>query len=252
MLRTTLLLISVIGLAACGNSGTDVELDSDNDGIPNLVDDCPTEAETVNGVYDSDGCPDTPAEFYNDIRVDAEAYWAVQLTGGPFQYSSITEFTAYTTAIDTPCGVVELNSASYCTTNEAVYYDPGFLQFFLDEVGDLAPAFIIAHEIGHHVSNFLGFDAPGTISIKELELQADCFGGAYVNNAGSRGVLEPGGDDETLTALILLGDPADTWFRTDLHGTSDQRLTAFLVGVVQGPSACTSPSFFALFAVPSE
>ena len=65
-------------------------------------------------------------------------------------------------------------------------------------------------------------------------------------------MLEPAAEGETLEALILKGDPASTWFRTDLHGTSDQRLTAFLVGTVQGTEACTRPDFFARFSAPSE
>ena len=252
MRRITLFTISVIGLAACENSGTGAELDSDGDGFPDLVDACPNEPETLNGVYDGDGCPDTPAEFYEDVRADAEAWWVVLLTGQPLAYRLITEFVAYTTPVDTPCGVVESNSASYCTISEGIYYDSNFLQFFLDEVGDFAPAFIIAHEIGHHVSNIFGFDVPSVISAKELELQADCFGGAWVANAGSRGVLEPAAEGETLDALILKGDPTATWFRTDLHGTFEQRLIAFLVGNVQGTEACTRPDFFARFSAPSE
>ena len=253
MLRATLLVTSVIGLAACGNSGAGVdELDSDDDGFSNSVDACPNEPETVNGVFDTDGCPDTPQGFYDVVRLDVEAWWTVLLTGQPFPYRPISEFVAYTTPVDTPCGVVESNSASYCTTSEGIYYDSKFLQFFLDEVGDLAPAFIIAHEIGHHVSNIFGFEAPSVISVKELELQADCFGGAWVASAGARGVLQPAAQGETLDALILAGDPAATWFRPDLHGTSDDRLTAFIVGTLQGTPSCTSPSFFALFTPPSE
>ena len=249
-----LFVVSMIGLAACGNSGTGaaLEVDSDGDGFPDLVDACPNEPETLNGVYDGDGCPDTPAQFYEDVRTDVEMFWASELGGGQFQYRLITEFTAYTDAIDTPCGLVELNSASYCTTNEGVYYDSDFLQFFLDEIGDFAPAFIISHEIGHHVSNIFGWDAPSVISVVQLELQADCFAGAWVTGASARGLLQPADEDETLEALILSGDPADTWFDPDLHGTSDQRLIAFLVGVFQGGGPCTSPDFFALFPAPSE
>lgn len=252
MCRITLFTISVIGLAACGNSGTGAELDSDGDGFSDLVDTCPNEPETVNGVLDSDGCPDTPAQFYDIVRIDAEAWWVVLLTGQLIPYRLITEFVAYTTPVDTPCGVVESNSASYCTISEGIYYDSNFLQFFLDEVGDLAPAFIIAHEIGHHVSNIFGWDAPSVISVVQLELQADCFAGAWVTGASARGLLQPADEDETLEALILSGDPADTWFDPDLHGTSDQRLIAFLVGVFQGGGPCTSPDFFALFPAPSE
>ena len=253
MLRTTFFVISVIGLAACGNSATGAdELDSDGDGFPDLADACPDEPETVNGVFDTDGCPDTPQRFYDVVLLDVEEWWTELLTGQPFPYRPISEFVAYTTPVDTPCGVVESNSASYCIASEGVYYDSNFLQFFLDEVGDLAPAFIIAHEIGHHASNIFGFEAPSVITVKELELQADCFGGAWVASAGSRGLLQPSAQGETLDAFLLAGDPASTWFRPDLHGTADERTTAFVVGTVNGTPSCTSPDFFALFSPPSE
>ena len=248
MLRTTLFVVAALGLVACGDGGTEPEdLDLDDDGILNAVDACPTQAETVNNVYDSDGCPDTVPEFYADVRADIEAFWVATLTGSGFPYRFLTAFVAYTTAINTPCGLAELGNAFYCPPDEGVYYDFNFLQLFLDGVGDMAPAFIISHEIGHHVSNILSWADPGVISDKAQELQADCFGGAWVGSADARMLLEPGDAEETIAALILIGDPADTWFRPDLHGTAEQRVIAFLVGGVDGAAACTEQAFFDLF-----
>ena len=170
MLRRTLFVVSAVVFTACGGGGTEPEdLDLDDDGILNAVDACPTQAETVNKVYDSDGCPDTVAGFYDDVRADIEAFWVASLEGSAFPYRSLTAFVAYTTVINTPCGLAELGNAFYCPLDEGVYYDFNFLQLFLDGVGDMAPAFIISHEIGHHVSHILGWDAPGLISDKEQE-----------------------------------------------------------------------------------
>lgn len=71
-------------------------------------------------------------------------------------------------------------------------------------------------------------------------------------SAGARGVLQPATQTETLNALILADDPAATWFRPKLHGTSDDRVTALFAGTLQGTPSCTSPDFVALFIPPSE
>jgi predicted metalloprotease len=119
---------------------------------------------------------------------------------------------------------------------------------YLQLVGDMAPAFIIGHELGHHVSWLLGW--PLSISPKEAELQADCFAGAWASNADSRGLLEEGDLEEAVEAVISVGDPDDTWFDPTLHGTVGQRLTAFAIGYEEGPAGCTETAFFDLFPVP--
>ena len=145
-------------LAACGGddgaggsgiTGPPPNPDRDGDGFLNAADSCPDQAEVINNVYDSDGCPDTPAEFYDDVREDVEAFWLAVLTA--VEYSSITEFVSYTTVIHTPCGLSELGNAFYCLIDHGVYYDFNLFQLFLDQIGDMAPAFIISHEIRHHV-----------------------------------------------------------------------------------------------------
>jgi predicted metalloprotease len=111
----------------------------------------------------------------------------------------------------------------------------------------MAPAFIIGHEFGHHVSWLLGW--PPLISPKESELQADCFAGSWASDADARGLLEEGDLEEAVVAVISVGDPDDTWFDPTLHGTANQRLAAFAIGYEEGPGGCTDSEFFDSFPV---
>lgn len=149
--------------------------DQDGDGILDSVDACPTEPENFNNVFDTDGCPDTAREFYVVVKDDIEAFWDASFTADQLSYSPITLFQAYTQPISSPCGTLGLNNAFYCPLNSGVYYDDNFLAIFLSQVGDGAPAFIISHELGHHVNDLLGWVAP-IITLKESELMADCLG----------------------------------------------------------------------------
>lgn len=74
-------LVAALALIACGGDSPTApntpapNPDRDGDGIPNAVDVCPDQPETFNGVFDSDGCPDTPRQFYEAVRADVEVFW---------------------------------------------------------------------------------------------------------------------------------------------------------------------------------
>src|SRR5687768_7993521 len=227
-------LIWTAWLAACGEGTTaPTDTDLDGDGILNEADECPNAAEIVNLVFDNDGCPDARVDLYNAVRSDVEAYWLGVLSATASPYASISAFQGYTAPLSTACGVLPLRNAVYCPSTEAVYYDSNFLADYLTLLGDMAPAFIISHEIGHHVSWLL--DWPHYITTKEAELQADCFGGAWTADAEVRGLLEEGDLDEAVDAVISAGDPEETWFDPSMHGTSSQRVSAFDYGYTGGP-----------------
>jgi hypothetical protein len=137
----------------------------------------------------------------------------------------------------------------YCSADGTIYLD----ETFFDELtsrygaqgGDVAQAYIIAHEVGHHVQNNLGdlnrssyYDNESSVRV---ELQADCYAGIWANSIKDQGILEPGEIREAMDAAAAVGDDriqekvqgyANP--ETFTHGTSDERVTWFTKGYEQG------------------
>jgi uncharacterized protein len=165
----------------------------------------------------------------------------------------------FTGAVDSGCGYTESAVGPfYCPQDEKLYIDLSFYKDLKDRYGapgDFAQAYVIAHEVGHHVQNQLGImdkvhnaeDQAGSqaeankLSVK-LELQADCFAGIWANNANqTRDILEQGDIQEGLNAASSIGDDRlqmqyqghvapDTF----THGTSAQRVHWFKTGLDSG------------------
>jgi predicted metalloprotease len=145
----------------------------------------------------------------------------------------------------------------YCPGDQKVYIDLGFYETMrtrLGAPGDFAQAYVIAHEVGHHVQNLMGISGKvdamrgkgseaqqNALSVR-LELQADCFAGIWAHDAQSaRQILEQGDVEEALNAATQIGD--DTLQRksqgtvvpeTFTHGTSAQRVSWFKRGFQTG------------------
>lgn len=102
-------------------------------------------------------------------------------------------------------------------------------------IGDFAVAMVIAHEFGHHIQDELGLF--GTLDTPTIEQHADCLAGVWTAAAEQIGILDPGDVEEGMTAAWLVGDSA--FDAADHHGTSDQRVAAFVTGYTgAAPSAC--------------
>jgi uncharacterized protein len=145
----------------------------------------------------------------------------------------------YTGQINTRCGVAQPNNAFYCPAAHAIYYDYNFINRSYSNVGDYAAVGIIAHEWGHVVQAHLGISRGNSFSI-QMELQADCFMGAYTKYAERTGKLEPGDLDEAGEDLFKSGDPKGMpWFASQAHGSPLKRVSAFLDGYAERP--CFSP-----------
>jgi hypothetical protein len=148
----------------------------------------------------------------------------------------------------------------YCPADQKIYLDMSFfedLQYQLQAPGDFARAYVIAHEVGHHVQNLLGIsnqvhrlqqrvsqtDA-NALSVR-LELQADCFAGVWAHNAQeARQILEAGDIEEALNAASQIGDDrlqrASQGYVTPdsfTHGSSQQRAEWFYRGIETGEMA---------------
>ena len=245
-LPTLLLTLSLSGCTGGGLVGLDdPSFDSDMDGILNGVDACPEEPETLNRVFDSDGCPDALTELYEAIREDLEEYWANVLPDFGESYRPIGIFTAFTTPTTTGCGGVYPQNVEYCSRGEAVYYDEEMIGAALEVVGTMGPAFIISHAIGGHISWILEWAL--WLEPVTLRLQADCWGGVWAGDATARGWLEVDTPVEAVRQLVSLQATPGTWFDERKYGRPDQRTAAFVLGFMDGPVGCTRDAFFDIY-----
>ncbi|MBB1077435.1 neutral zinc metallopeptidase [Rhodoferax sp. 4810] len=200
---------------------------------------------------------DRMASFVSTVLADTEDVWKDVFTqaGGTYQEPKLILFRGTTS---TACGAGQAAMGPfYCPADRKVYIDLGFyetLQNRLGAPGDFAQAYVIAHEVGHHVQNLLGItdkmeQMRGRVSEVEynalsvrLELQADCFAGVWANHAqASRQLLEAGDVEEAMNAAAKIGDDAlqragggqvvpDSF----THGSSAQRQRWFDMGLKNG------------------
>ena len=200
---------------------------------------------------------DTLARFVSTVLADTEDVWhgVFRQAGGSYQEPRLVLFRG---ATPTACGTGQAAMGPfYCPADQTLYIDLGFyetLQSRLGAPGDFAQAYVIAHEVGHHVQNLLGISAKvdqmrGRVSQAEcnrysvrLELQADCFAGVWAHHAqNARQILEQGDVEEAMNAAAKIGD--DALQRSSggavvpesfTHGTSAQRQRWFHAGMQQG------------------
>ena len=194
---------------------------------------------------------------------DVAEYWIVQYPESWGESYRDTGTRWFSGATSTGCGDASAQMGPfYCPADEYVYFDLDFLtqlQQQFGATGDLAAQYIVAHEYGHHVQNVLGVSSevsrlqqqnPGLANQYSvaLELQADCFAGAWARNADERGLLEQGEISEALTAAAAVGDDriqeqAGMTVDQDsfTHGTSEQRVQWFRRGYDTGdPTRCST------------
>jgi predicted metalloprotease len=148
----------------------------------------------------------------------------------------------------------------YCPVDQRVYIDLGFYDELTNRFGapgDFAQAYVLAHELGHHVQHLLGTDArmrqlqesrpdrANNLSVR-LELQADCYAGVWANSTDQRKLLNESDITEALTAASAVGDDRIQQEETGsihpesfTHGTAAQRASWFKRGYTSGrPDAC--------------
>jgi len=188
---------------------------------------------------------DEVVHFVGYVFDDAQNMWSHQIDG--YQKAKLVLFRGSTRS---GCGVAqEQIGPFYCPRDEKVYIDLSFyddLRKKFGAPGDFAEAYVIAHELGHHVQRLAGLlgDNEGSV---EIELQADCFAGAWARDADQRGLLEVGDLDEALNAAKQIGDDtlqkkAQGYVQPEkfTHGSAAQRSAALRKGFEGGPRACLS------------
>jgi hypothetical protein len=202
---------------------------------------------------------DESAQFVSAILADTEDTWTAIFPRLGKQYQ-VPTLVLFSDQVSSACGY---NSAAsgpfYCPGDRKVYLDLGFFRE-LDQLGapgDFAQAYVISHEVGHHVQNLLGISGKvhdlqvhsgaaqaNALSVL-LELQADCFAGVWAHYADKyRSLLEPGDVDEGLRAASAIGD--DRLLKragrsispeSFTHGSSEQRAYWLRKGMVSGDIA---------------
>jgi predicted metalloprotease len=205
-------------------------------------------------------------QFISFILDDVQGTWAKIFSNS----SSGTRFhparlVLFRDGTESGCGTAQSAMGPfYCPLDERVYLDLGFfdeLKKRMGASGDFAQAYVLAHELGHHVQHLMGTDArvrqlqeshPGDanrLSVA-LELQADCYAGVWAHSSEQRQKLDPGDVDEALTAAAAVGDDRiqkQTTGRINVdsftHGSAAQRSTAFKRGFESGdPRSCDNLS----------
>jgi hypothetical protein len=186
--------------------------------------------------------PTSLEQIFDIAAEDINTFWiqAFQEYGYPYREPRIVLHDR--AQISTGCGTAPAQVGPfYCSADHSQYYPYRFMDQQWKQFGDFAVVTIIAHEWGHTVQSLLGALNTGGYTI-DLELQADCFAGAYASYANSESLnirLDESDIREGAVALFNAGDPDGTpWWDSQAHGTGDQRVQAFVDGFEQGVSAC--------------
>ena len=175
----------------------------------------------------------------NIASQDINQYWKYQMNSSGRRYVP-PKLYPYTPSqpVKTACGLSIPNNATYCRLDNSISFDVKFLIEQHNKSGDYAIVNILAHEWGHLIQNQMGISRANYYGI-QLELQADCFAGAYARKANDTGLLEIGDLEEAVRTTIDVADKGVPWFDPQAHGTARQRVSALLIGL-NGPAACFS------------
>ena len=214
----------------------------------------------------SSAAEERDVDFVDAVMKDVQSTWATLLPG---EYQP-TRVVLFRDGIDSACGMAESATGPfYCPQDRRVYLDLGFFQELSQRFGapgEFARAYVIAHEVGHHVQRLTGVErqvraaqqdnpsAANALSVR-LELQADCFAGVWGHQASQPGraakgevELETGDVEQGLRAAAAIGDDRLQRMSTGrvmpdrfTHGTSEQRVEWFRRGLASGrPDACNT------------
>lgn len=223
----------------------------------------PSQSVGTSGQVASSPAEERLVDMVGAVTKDAQDMWAEKL-GSRYQRTKIDLFRD---SIQSACGFAQSATGPfYCPEDGQVYLDLGFfaeLSQRLGAPGDFAQAYVITHEIGHHVQNLLGLNAGASSDRRTgaqsasvaLELQADCFAGVWGHTASEPGraqagkvELDPGDMEEALRAAAAIGDDRLQKMATGrvmpdrfTHGSSAQRVEWFRRGMDSGdPRSCGS------------
>lgn len=180
---------------------------------------------------------------------DAQRVWTEQYKARGKTYPEAT-LKLFTDTVPSACGrATSATGPFYCPADQDVYIDLSFYRLLKDKLGapgDFAQAYVIAHEVGHHVQNIEGVLGKGRDEGADggsvrIELQADCYAGIWAHDTKKRDILEAGDIEEALRAAEAIGDDSlqsqgggAVRPESFTHGTSAQRMKWFKIGLETG------------------
>ena len=199
--------------------------------------------------------------FTRRVLKDTEITWTEVFRGMNEAYTE-PPLVLFSGRTRSGCGLASADTGPfYCPADSKVYLDPGFFDQLKEQFGapgDFAQAYVIAHEIGHHVQNLMGISdqvsevqsrgskREGNAASVRLELQADCFAGVWGFHANKRQIIDPGDFEEGMRAAASIGDDSiqemsgesvrpESW----THGSGEQRQFWLRRGLSTGdPARC--------------
>lgn len=197
---------------------------------------------------------DPAAEFISVVLADTEETWGRVFSSAGRQYREPV-LVLFEDSVRSACGSASSASGPfYCPADQKVYLDLSFFRELdrrFGAPGDFAQAYVVAHEVGHHVQNVLGINrqvqeaqqtsgsraGANAMSVR-LELQADCLAGVWGHHANKKQLLDAGDVDEGLSAAAAIGDDRLSGGRVSpesfTHGTSEQRARWLRQGLQSG------------------
>jgi predicted metalloprotease len=221
-----------------------------------LTGDAPTSPSPQQQIGAGSGTDGEMRDFVATVLADTEDTWSAIFkdAGEDYPFPTLTLFSG---GVSSMCGsATAATGPFYCPNDRNIYIDLSFYDALRDRFGapgDFAQAYVLAHEVGHHVQNVIGIlpkvherqqglgeSESNALSVR-IELQADCFAGIWAHHTERQGILDPGDIDEALTAAAAVGD--DTLQEagqgyvvpdTFTHGTSEQRGEWFRRGYESG------------------
>jgi len=210
------------------------------------------QAEKTAANREKDKAEQPLVQFVTFVLNDTQATWEKILPSSESVAYHHAKLVLFRDSIDSTCGLAQSATGPfYCPEDEKVYIDLGFydeLKRRFGAPGEFGEAYVLAHEIGHHVQKLLGIEAKAraaeernpqsakAVSVR-LELQADCFAGVWAHSTDQRHLLEAGDVDQALKAAAAVGDDRLQRISTGqvnpdsfTHGSSAQRTQWFQEG----------------------
>lgn len=186
-------------------------------------------------------------DFVSFVFDTAQSTWTMVLRDEGVAYRP-ARLVLFRDAVQSACGFAQsVTGPFYCPADDRIYIDLGFYEELdrrFGAPGDFAQAYVLAHEVGHHVQNILGLMPRGGQSNEQsvrVELQADCFAGIWGHYMAAQGLLETGDVEEGLGAAAAVGDDRLQHMATGqvspdafTHGSSEQRAAWFRRGLESG------------------